>query len=92
MALPPYHEDHAAPASQAGVIDPSGGDVALTQPTRGLYVGGSGDVKVDMAGATGASDGIGITFPTMAGGVIHALEVIKVYQAGTTATGLRAVY
>ncbi len=53
---------------------------------RGIYIGGAGDVKVDLAdGSTG------ITFIALAPGVEHAIAITKIYKAGTTATGILAL-
>lgn len=54
--------------------------------TRGLYVGSTGNVKVDLVG------GGAVTFVAMAAGVIHPLQVTKVYLTGTTASNLVGVY
>ena len=64
----------------AEAIDPSGGDVS-GRWAAGLYVGGAGTVKVDLVNSTGVS------FTAVAGGYILA-DVTKVYQTGTTATGI----
>jgi len=58
----------------------------LDYVTRGIYVGGSGDLKVDMVG------GETVTFLTIAAGVIHPLRVRRVYSTGTTATGIIGLY
>lgn len=78
----------------SGLIDPAGGAMAVTpndsadfeQVARGIYVGVSGDLKVDLA------DGDTVTFVTIAAGVIHPIQVRKVYATGTTATDIVAVY
>ena len=71
-------------ASSAFVITPDNTtDLAL--PTRGLYVGGSGTVKVDMA------DGTTVTFTGLAAGVIHPIRAKRVYATGTTASGILGV-
>lgn len=85
--LPSFNRPTHAPADEAEVIDLLGGDYTLATPSRGLYVGVTGDVKVDMA-----TTGTAITFPNMAGGMVHPISVKKVYQIGTAATGLRSVY
>lgn len=86
MGLPTFNRPTHAPADEAAAIDTSGGDATLATPSRGLYVGVAGDVKVDMA--TGGT----VTFKAMAAGVVHPLSVKKVYQTGTTATNLVSVY
>jgi hypothetical protein len=54
--------------------------------TRGLYIGGAGNVKVDMF------DGTTVTFNAMAVGVEHQISVKRVYANGTTATNIVALY
>ena len=51
-------------------------------PSAALYVGVSGDVKVDMA-----DSGIGITFKALSVDW-HPLAVRKIYKTGTTATDI----
>lgn len=73
------------PAEKAFSVTPS--DTAdLTQVTRGLYVGVSGNVKVDMV------SGDTLTFVAMAAGVVHPLQVKKVYSTGTDATDIIGVF
>ncbi len=60
-------------------------DTNNIDPTRGLYVGVSGDVKVVML------DGTTITFTNMAAGVIHPLQVVRVFSTGTAATNIVAL-
>ena len=54
------------------------------EPTRGLYVGVSGDVKVDML------DGSTVTLVGLSAGIIHPIQVVRVYSTGTTATDILA--
>lgn len=58
----------------------------LDYTTRGLYVGVSGHVKVDLAG------GDTVTLNSMAAGVVHLLRVTRVYSTGTAATGIVGLY
>jgi hypothetical protein len=53
-------------------------------PLLGLYVGGTGDVKVDLVG------GGTVTFKAVPVGTILPVQVTKVYATGTTATFLVA--
>ena len=77
----------------SGLIDPADGGfditpndtVNLTVPARGLYLAESGDVKVDMI------NGNTITFSNMAAGIVHPLQVRRVYSTGTTASGIIGV-
>lgn len=75
--------DAIAPAGTAASI--TAHDTNLFAPTRGLYVGVSGNVKVTML------DGTEITFGNLAAGVIHPLQVVQVFSTGTTATGIIAL-
>ena len=78
-------------------IDVSGGDVDLSTVVRnkkftqvGIYIGGIGDVKFD---TVSPADGTITTgdLPAVPGGTVLYGWFTKVYQAGTTATGLRAL-
>lgn len=74
----------------SGLIDPGddGFDITpsdtedLAVPTRGLYVGAVGDVKVDMLSGTT------LTFVALAAGIIHPFRVRRVYATGTDATDI----
>lgn len=74
------------PATSAVAVTPHDTN-DLTTTTRGLYVGVTGDVKVDMA-----DTGTAVVFTAMAAGVIHPLRVTRVYSTDTTATNMVAVY
>ena len=69
----------------AAAITPSDSTV-LPKQTRGIYVGGAGNVAVTMA------DGSTATFNAIAVGVVHLLSVTKVMATGTTATNIVALY
>ena len=57
-------------------------DTNLPVPTKGIYIGGTGSLQVQMvSGAT-------VTFAGLAAGIVHPLRIIQVISAGTTATGL----
>ena len=70
----------------AVAVTPSDTTDLATVPTKGIYVGASGDVKVDMA------DGTTVTFTSLADGMIHPISCKRVYATGTSATGILAVY
>ena len=72
-----------APATDADAITPS--DATVLTPTRGIYCGVSGDVKVTMI------DGSAVTFVGLAAGIIHPLQVIMIWSTGTDATSIVAV-
>ncbi|CAB4165348.1 hypothetical protein UFOVP823_33 [uncultured Caudovirales phage] len=81
-------------ATQAVAITTS--DATAVEFTK-LYVGGAGDVKVDISeprsGVAGAAPAIStVTFKAVPVGTILPINVVKVYATGTTATlmlGLR---
>jgi hypothetical protein len=68
----------------AVAVTPS--DSTVFNQTRGLFVGGAGNVAVTMA------DGTTITFNGLAVGVVHLLSVKQVKATGTTATNIVALY
>ena len=68
----------------AATITPS--DSTTFKQSRGLYIGGAGNVAVTMA------DGTAMTFNALAVGVVHPLSVIQVKATGTTATNIVALY
>lgn len=61
-------------------------DTNVLPATRGLYVGGSGNIVVTMA------NGVDATFTGVTAGVILPISVTKVKATGTTATNIVAVY
>jgi len=67
-------------AVRAFAITPSDDD-DLHEITRGIYVGVSGDLTVEM-------NGVNITFVDIAAGVIHPIRVTKVLDTGTDATDI----
>ena len=77
---------NSGPAVGAETVDISSSDDTLAQESRGIYVGTSGDLKVDLAGGTT------VTFSNLAAGVVHPLRVVKVYMDGTNADDIVAVY
>lgn len=72
-------------AANAASITPNDG-ADLATPTRGLYVGASGDVRVTMVG------GQTLTFVGLAAGVVHPLRVKRVFATSTTASSIIGVY
>ena len=74
------------PADNAVAITPHDSN-DLADASRGVFVGVSGDVKVDMVGT-----GTAVVFTGLAAGVIHPLRVTRIYSTDTTATNIVAVY
>lgn len=70
------------PAYGGVAIDYSGGDQTLAQWGRGIYVSGTGDLRIQML-----DDSI-VTFPGLVAGVIYQLTAKKIIQAGSTAAGV----
>lgn len=73
------------PARKAAAITPND-STDLAQETRGLYVGVTGDVKVDLV-----EEGT-VIFVGLAAGIIHPIAAIRVYATGTTATNIVGTY
>ena len=69
------------PAEHAETITPS--DAALlNRATRGLYIGGAGNLRVEMVG------GEIVMFTGVLAGAYYPLRVLRVMATGTTATNL----
>jgi len=75
--------DATVAAHTASAVTPS--DSTTLVATRALYVGGSGDVKVDMAEAGT------VTFYGVVAGSLLPIQVVKVYSTGTSATNIVAL-
>lgn len=73
--------DTAASAERAAAVTKS--DATVFDPsTRGLYVGGAGDVAVRMIG------GQSVTFVAVPAGTFMPLQVDQVLSTGTSATNI----
>lgn len=84
MATPSYRTaDATVAAYDAKAVTPS--DFSDLRPTRSLYVGGAGDIQVEMA------LGSVVTFSAVPVGVLP-IQVVKVYSTSTTATNIVALY
>ena len=85
MATPSYRTaDATVSAYDAAAVTPN--DSTNIRPTRALYVGGSGNVKVEMA------LGNVVTFTSVFAGSILPIQAVKVYSTDTTATNIVALY
>jgi hypothetical protein len=73
-----------SPSFKAVAITPS--DVTVIPDTRGIYVGGAGNLTVRM------QDGQTVTFTAVAVGVILDIAVDMVMATDTTATAIVALY
>lgn len=75
--------DAIAPAHAAAAVTPH--DTNTIAPTRGIYVGTAGNLKVMM------NDGTALTFTAIAAGIVHPIAAIMVYSTGTTASNIVAL-
>lgn len=76
--------DYGRGAEDAAAVTPND-STDLTFTSRAIYVGGGGDLKVNL------SDGTTVTFASIAAGIIHPIRVKRVFSTGTTATGILAI-
>lgn len=74
-----------SPAEYAAAVTPSD-SIDLTKVPRALYVGGSGNLNVDMP------DGSTVQFNGVLGGSILPVRVKRVRSTNTTATYIVALY
>lgn len=58
----------------------------MAMPTRGIYIGAAGNLHVKMV------DNTEVTFVSLAVGVVHPLQIRRVYTTGTTAGQIRGLY
>lgn len=77
--------DETVSASYAADVTPNDSTV-FDSPTRGLYVGGTGDIAVTMEGG-----GV-VTFVSVLAGSILPLRCTKVMSTNTTATAIVALF
>ena len=85
MAAPYLYADDTVSGFRASDITTDDTTV-YSEPTRAIYVGGYGNMKVDMVG------GGTVTFTNIQAGTILPIQVVRVYATGTTATALIGLY
>jgi hypothetical protein len=73
-------------ASDAVTITPDDNTDLAEIPTTGIYIGGNGNIKVDML------DGTATTFVGLKAGVVYPFKITRVYATGTTATNIVVLY
>lgn len=73
-----------SPAEHAAAVTPND-STDLTTSTRALFIGTSGNLKVDMVG------GETVTFSSVPAGVFP-VRVKRVHSTGTTASGIVAMW
>lgn len=84
MANVPFAPLPPGPAPRATAVTPS--DTTVLAPTRGLWVGGVGNVAVLPAGQDTP-----VTFTAVAAGTFLPITVTKVMATNTTATNIVAL-
>lgn len=72
--------------SYRGGVAVTPSDTTVLEPTRGIYVGGAGNISLGMA------DGSMMVLTAIQIGVIHPLSVTRVLATSTTATVVVAIY
>lgn len=78
--------DVNSPAYNAVAVTPSD-STDMTVVSRAIYVGGAGNITVNMAGS-----GTAVTFTAVPAGSMLPIAVARVKSTGTTATSIVAVY
>jgi len=73
-----------APAIGASAVTPND-STDLSQPSRALFVGGAGNLTVDM------TNGDNVVFTGVLAGSVLPFRVKRVYSTGTTATNIVAL-
>lgn len=85
MSAPYLTADATVSARRATAVTTSD-TVVYEQPTRAIYVGGPGNLKVDMvSGGT-------VTFVGLSAGTVLPIQAERIYATLTTATNLIALY
>jgi hypothetical protein len=70
-------------------VTPSDSTV-FSQPTRAIYVGSTGNLKLDLIGYDGTPKTL--TFNGVVAGSLLKFRVVKVYSSDTTAGGIVGLY
>lgn len=84
--LPAGLDSVGDPASNAAAVTPHD-STNLTYITRGLYIGGDGNISVEMA-----DTGTAIVFVGLVAGTLLPIRVTRVNSTSTTATNIVAVW
>lgn len=83
--MPGSSAGSSGPAANAAAVTPSDSS-DLTFSTRALFIGGAGNVSVNMA-----TSGAAVVFAVGAGQILP-IQVARVLATGTTATGIVALW
>jgi hypothetical protein len=81
-----FRQDNFSPVTNAVAVTPHNTE-DLAYVTRALYVGGGGDVKVDLQ-----DSGTAIIFSLVPTGTTLPIRVTRVYATGTDASGIVALW
>lgn len=82
----PYLTADATVSARRAVAVTTSDTVVYDQPTRAIYIGGSGNLRVDMvSGGT-------VTFIGLTSGTVLPIQAERIYATSTTATNLIALY
>ena len=78
-----------SPAANAEAITPADTDLTNDQFTRAIYVGGTGNLAVRMAGAEGDTD---VVFVAVPAGTLLPIRVKQIRSTSTTATSIVSLF
>ena len=91
------HVNNTVAAHDAAVITAS--DTTQLEVTRGVYVGGNGNLSVCMVDSevvsgdsAATAQGVDVIFYNVPAGTVLPIQVVRVLSTGTTATNLLALY
>jgi hypothetical protein len=78
----------ASDPAKNGIAFTGTADVTLTTYSRGVYIAADGDLTVDFIGDGIVAAGTNITFTGVKQGTILPICVKKIYDVGTTVSGV----
>lgn len=81
-----YQSSIDGPGANLAAVTPND-STDLTNHSRALWVGGAGDVKVDMVGT-----GTGVVLSAVPAGTLLPIRAKRVYSTGTNATLIVAIW
>jgi hypothetical protein len=85
MAILPTQQIDPGPASGAFAVTPSD-SANLAQASRGLWIGGAGNVNVYMSAEANRNTPTAVLFSGIPAGTLLPISVYRVLSASTTAT------
>lgn len=88
MAIPDFKVGGDGPVVIAAAVTPDD-DTDLSWPTRGVYIGGAGDLEVHMVGDDGTPTAV--VFSNLVAGQVYPFSVRRILAGNTTATGIVAL-